>query len=102
MKSRRSWWLLPAFSVILAAGAAGAANAEAPLVGGHESDAATALSTGTDCPERGRTTTPKPVPKPKPETEPARERPPASLPCCNGADCSCSGPPPERNPLPSR
>jgi hypothetical protein len=34
-----------------------------------------------------------PKPKPRPAPAPVRERPPSSLPCCNGADCTCAGPP---------
>jgi hypothetical protein len=45
-----------------------------------------------DCPEPRRVAPKLPV-KPRQEIEPARDRPPSSLPCCKGADCTCSGPP---------
>lgn len=94
MKSRPAWHFLSVLALVVSAGTAGVACADESFVGGHELDAAVALSTDANCPDRGRATAPKPSPKPKqPESEPGRERPPASLPCCNGADCSCSGPP---------
>lgn len=62
------------------------AESPAPVTGG-----APMLASG-DCPDQRRVS-PKPPAKPRPEAEPGRDRPPSSLPCCKGADCTCSGPP---------
>jgi hypothetical protein len=91
MKSRRARWLVTIAVSAFAVCGAGAASAK-----DHERGHAPATGpkpswSSVTCPDQVRPA-PKPA-APAPEVAPKRVRPPASLPCCNGADCSCSGPP---------
>jgi hypothetical protein len=88
MPSRRARWSQVLVAVTLGLGATALALADAPA--GRATAAPIVAS--SDCPEPRRVA-PKLPAKPRPEIEPARDRPPSSLPCCKGADCTCSGPP---------
>lgn len=74
--------------MLLGLGAGALASAGQPANSAVESLVAAA----SDCPE-SRRVAPKAPAKPRPGTEAPRDRPPSSLPCCKGADCTCSGPP---------
>jgi hypothetical protein len=91
MKSRRARWFLATLAALLSLGAGGVANGNTGEPNGYSQGDSPVLAS-SECPDPRRAS-PKPSPKPKPETEPARDRPPSSLPCCRGADCTCSGPP---------
>jgi hypothetical protein len=88
MPSRRARWSQILVAVALGFGATTPTLADAPA------DRATTapIVASSDCPEPRRVA-PKLPAKPRPGIEPARDRPPSSLPCCKGADCTCSGPP---------
>jgi len=90
MKSHSARWILPALATLLSFGAGGIAYADTSASGYTAAESPVLAS--SECPDPRRAA-PKPTPKPKPEAEPARDRPPSSLPCCRGADCTCSGPP---------